>query len=88
MRKSLDDLDQLHHRLAHMRVGIEVEPVRLRHQRAGADQQVAEPRPRADAGMAVMRGIGLRQEAGLAPLAGQEHVGVRHEHAIEDHDPR
>ena len=47
-----------------------------------------KPGPRADAGMAVVGGVGGGQEAALLVLAGEEHAVVRHEHVIEDHDAR
>ena len=69
-----------------MAVAVGIEAVRLDHQRARADQEVAEAGPRADAGMAVMRGVGGGEEAALLVLAGEEHALVRHEHVVEDHD--
>ncbi len=56
-KEAFDDLDEIDHRIADMSVTIGIEPVRLDHQRAGADQQIAETGARADAGMAMMRRV-------------------------------
>ena len=39
-------------------MALRIETVGLDHQRAGADQEVAEAGARPDAGMAVVRGVG------------------------------
>ena len=61
--EALDDLDELDHGVADVAVALGIEAVRLDHQRAGADQQVAEAGARADAGMAVMRRVGGGEKA-------------------------
>ncbi len=83
-----DDLDQVDHRVADMAVLVGIEAVRLDHQRAGADQQVAEAGTRADARMAVMRRVAGGEEAGLLVLAIGEHAIPRHEHVVEHDDAR
>jgi hypothetical protein len=49
-----------------------VEAVGLGHQRAGADQQVAEAGARGDAGVAVVGGVGIGERRAVAPFAGEE----------------
>jgi hypothetical protein len=67
-------------------LAVGIEAVGLDHQRAGADQQVAEAGACGDAGVAVVGRVGLGQVAGVLGLAVQEHPLVRHEHAVEmDH---
>ncbi len=85
--KAFDDLDELDHGVAHVGVALGIEPVRLDHQRGGADQKIAEPGARADAGMAVMRRIGGGQQPRFLALAGEKHPLPRHEHVLEQHDP-
>ena len=81
--EALGDLDQFHHLLAQVRLAPRVEAVGLAHQRAGADQQVAEARARGDAGLPVVRRIAVGEMAAVLPLARVEHVLPRHEHAVE-----
>ena len=50
--ETLDDLDQVDHRLSHAVRAVEIEAVRLRHQGACANQQIAKSGARRDAGMA------------------------------------
>jgi len=57
--EALDDLDELDHRLAQAGLGARVQSIGLAHRRAGADQQVAEAGARADAGVAVVRGVAV-----------------------------
>ena len=85
--KTLDDLDELDHALAQVRRALDVEPVGLGHEHAGADQQVAEACARTDAGVPVMGRVGLGEKLRMVPLAGQEHALPRHEHVVEDHHP-
>ena len=61
-----------------------IEAVRLAHQRAGADQQVAEAGARGDAGVAVVRRVAVGEMRRVLPLAGEEHALPGDEHAVED----
>ena len=65
--EALDDLDQLDHRLAQVVLLAGIEAVRLAHQRAGADQEVAEAGARGDAGVAVMRRVVVGQQRRVLP---------------------
>ena len=84
--KAFGNRDEFDHGVADVAVAFGVEPVRLDHQRAGADQQIAEAGARADAGMAVVGGVGRGEEAAFLVFAGQKHALVRHEHVVEDDD--
>ena len=84
--KPFDDLDEIDHRIADMAVAVGIETIGLDHQRAGADQQIAEACARADTGMAMVRGIAGGQETGFLGLAVREHTIPRHEHVVELHD--
>ena len=56
--EALDDGDELDHGVADVAVAVGVEAVGLHHEGAGADQQVAEAGPGADARVAVVGGVG------------------------------
>ncbi len=69
-----------------MRDRFHVEPVRLAHQRAGADQQVAEPGACADTAVPVMGRIGRGEKLRMLPFARQKHPIPGHEDVVEDRD--
>ena len=71
--EALGDPDEVDHRVAHAVRPVDVEPVGLDGERAGADQQVAEPGARGDAGVPVMCGVAREHVGGGAGLAGGEH---------------
>ncbi|MCY1226415.1 hypothetical protein D9M72_386440 [compost metagenome] len=82
-KEALGDGDELDHLLAQVALLAGVEAVGLAHQRAGADQQVAEAGAGRDATVAVVRGVAVGQVARVLPFAGVEHALPRHEHAVE-----
>ena len=84
--EAFDDGDELHHLFAQVRLLAGVEAVGLAHQRARADQQVAEAGPGRDARLPVVRGVAVREERRVLPLAGKEHALPRHEDLVEDDD--
>ena len=63
-----------------------VKSIGFTHQCARANQQVAKTCTRADAGVAVVRGVAVGEVAGMFPLACVKHVVVRHKHLVEHHD--
>ena len=85
--EALDDRDQLHHLLAQVRLLAGIEAVRLAHQRAGADQEVAEAGAGGDAGVAMMGRVAVGELGRVLPLAGEEDALPRDEDAVEDDDP-
>ena len=84
--EALDDRDQLDHLLAQMRLLPRIEAVRLAHQRAGADQEVAEAGAGGDAGVAMVRRVAVGQVGRVLPLAGKEDALPGDEDAVEDDD--
>ena len=82
--EAFGDLDEFHHGLTQRWGLVHIQAVGLRHQRARADQQVAKPRPRGDAGVAVVRRIAVGQHRAVFPLVDIEHPIPGHEDAIED----
>ena len=84
--EALDDLDELDHGIADMAMAVGIEAVGLDHQSPRADQEIAEARPRPDAGMAVMGGIAGGEMAARLGLAGQEDPLMGNEDVVEQHD--
>ena len=64
-------------------MSVSVEPIGVDHQRAGADQQVAETGARGNARVPVVGGVRGRQCARFLDLAVGEHPVPRHEHIVE-----
>ena len=86
--EALDDLDELDHGVAHVPVERGIEAVRLVHEHAGSNQQVAETGARADAAVPVMRRVGRGEETRMLPLACEKNSLVRHEDVVEEHYAR
>jgi hypothetical protein len=86
--EALDSCDQVNHRLPRVPVLVEVEAVRLRHQSAGADEQISEPGTRSDARVAMMAPVIRHEFLGLVPFTGEEDPIPRHEHVLEGDNAR
>src|SRR5262249_28152102 len=82
----LGDLDQLHHRIAQIAPGAGIEAVRLAHERAGADQQVAEAGSRRDTAMTMVSCVAVGQHMAVLPVAGVEDALPGNEDPVEDYD--
>ena len=87
-KETLGDGDELDHLLAQVGLLAGIKPIGFAHQRACANQQITKTCARAYAGVAVMRGIGVREVAAVLPFTGVEHVLHRHEHLVENAHPR
>ena len=68
-----------------MRFLARIKAVGFAHQGAGTNQEVAKPGARANAGVAVVRGVAVGQVARMLPFAGIKHAVPGHEHLVEHH---
>ena len=68
--KTFNDFDELHHRFTQAGCGAWLETVGFGHERARADQQITKAGARRNAAVAMVRGVAVREHAGMLPFTG------------------